>query len=108
MANDNAMTSWANAKIQPGAGPMKFMNISTGGHNYAVIKKYRSTAGVFGNSSSRSDTQYEADVGANPTRRWYWIVCAAAFDISTAINVIVQVDMSYYVKFHTAKEQTQD
>ncbi len=70
----------------------------------ATIKSrsnYATTAGVYGVAKSEiADQLYEAGVGGNPTREWYWSITGARFDSGGTNQVAYfKVDIYYDVEF---------
>lgn len=78
----------------------KTISIEQNQHN--TINHYMSTAKLRGvlTDDVRSDSDYSAPIGGNPSLQWYWHV--GAYDMNGAgggIDSSLQVEITYYVEF---------
>lgn len=70
--------------------------VSAGG-NGVFLESYMSTRKIFGCTRELDDV-YEAPMGNNPSKQWYWTIQVAAMNGITAPNLTMKVEMTYYVE----------
>lgn len=99
-----ANTNDLNINVFPSEYPyyrLKVLGTQNGGRNWAKHKMYMNTAKMWGITNPNNDpTANAALTSANPTRQWYWNVCAV--DTSGTVDVTQvegRVTITYYVKF---------
>lgn len=72
----------------------KFLTPLSGSRSSCYIKKYMSTKKMFG-VSNISDDSYQALLGSDPSRQWYWTILSNDFD-DTGGQVEMIAKVTYY------------
>lgn len=71
------------------------------------LVSYRSTSQVEGikKIASKIDDDFASAVTTNPTNQWYWTIYAGPFNsqYATTCTIVVDVNITYYVKFYDRK-----
>lgn len=82
----------------------------SGGHDGTIIKMYRSTANMFGRPCLYDPNFAGTNSSSTPVSRWYWhIVCWDNTANGIALNMDIDVYMTYYVIFRkVATNDAQD
>lgn len=87
----------------------KFKTIGGSNVSFNRIKHYMSTNKILGvpRVYGEANPNLRSAVTTNPSELWYWIITAAAGDLTSSVTQMCQVKLTYYVEFYNRNRPSQ-
>lgn len=78
---------------------------NTGDQGIITLNHYAKATAVLGKArDENTDDVLSSDISTTPARPWYWHIFAGSLDATTAVNVYIDVTVTYYIKFYDRRE----
>jgi hypothetical protein len=96
----STITSYDDAMLYPGRKTKMFDGYTRGGNSYGTLTATQRSLSVLGRSY---DDQFSADVTANPSSQWYFMILFQTADQATSLSGELQVQIYYDAMFFSRK-----
>jgi hypothetical protein len=98
--SSSTVTSYDQAMIYPGRKLKMFDGYTRGGNSYGTLSATQRSLSVLGRSY---DDNFSADVSANPSSQWYFLILFQTADQATSVSGELQVQVYYDTLFFNRK-----
>ncbi len=73
----------------------------SGGRNTSYIKSYMSTAKITGLTEAAilAEDDFQSPTGTLPLQEWFWGIFVNQLDATTALDLLMTVNLTYYIRF---------